>query len=148
MGLSREAINFNKELIFGEIGAMVGAPLASYVGSRFTSSIDTIATITVIGAAIGASLFWICMRIYDKLKDTELSRKKFLEDLAYLVPVASLLVFTIYYPSLFLLSRYLLENDYRAVTSAVISQISAYVLFLLAINTYRYSLLKIMGRKL
>ena len=148
MKVSDEALSFNKELLFGEIGSVIGAPLASFIGSKFTSSIDAIATITVIGAAIGASLFWLGMRIYDKLKNSDVSRKKFVEDLAYLIPVASLLVFTIYYPSLYLLSHYLLENDYRAVSSAMISQVSSYVLFLLSINTYRYFLLKLTGRKL
>jgi|SRR3989304_6794631 len=148
MRISDEALNFNKELLFGEIGAMIGAPSASYISSHFTSSIDTIAMITVMGAAVGSSILWLSMRIYDKLKKGETSKKKFIEDLAYLVPVASFLVFTIYYPSLYLLSQYFLENDYRAVSSAIMSQISSYILFLLAINTYRYFLLKLTGRKL
>jgi len=146
--ISESAVNFNKELLFGEVGSMIGAPLFSYISSKFTSSIETISTVTVVGAAIGASAFWLGMRIHDKLRKGEASEKKFLEDLAYLVPVASLLVFTIYYPSLYLLSQYLLEHDYRAVSSAIISQVSSYTLFLLLINTYRYFLLRITGRKL
>ncbi|MEX2017228.1 MAG: hypothetical protein WD876_02040 [Candidatus Pacearchaeota archaeon] len=148
MKISKEAINFNKEFLFGEVGAIIGAPLASYIGSRFTSSIDTIATVTVIGAAIGASLFWLGMRVHDRLNQIKTSKKNFVKDLLYITPIASLFVFLIYYPSLFLLSRHLLENDYRAVSSAIISQMSAYVLFLSAINIYRYAVLKLTGRKL
>lgn len=148
MKLSKNFINFNKEFIFGEIGGIIGAPIASHIGSQLYSSVNIISAITVAGVAIGATLFWLGMRIYDKFKEGNVSKKKFFQDLAYLAPVASLLVFTIYYPSLFFLSRYFLQHDYLAVSSALIAQLFSYIIFLVSINLYRHFILRFTGRNL
>lgn len=148
MKISKDALNFNKEILFGEIGAMLGAPFFSYIFSKFSLSANTFATLTVVGVMISASVFWLFMRIYDKTRNGRIEKKKFIEDLAYLTPVASLLAFLIYYPTLFLLSRYFFENNYRVVSSAIFSQMTAFGFFLFSINMYRYLLLKLTGKKL
>ena len=148
MKISEGAINFNKEILFGEIGAVFAAPIFSHIFSKFSLAANVLATLTVLSVMIIASLLWLVMRIYDKSREGKIETGKFIKDLAYLTPVASALAFTIYYPTLFFLSLYFFENNYGVASSAAISQISAFVIFLLALNTYRYFLLKVVGKKL
>ena len=148
MKISKEALNFNKEILFGEAGAVIAAPLFSHIFSKFSLSPTVLATWTVISVMVTASLLWLVMRIYDKTRNGKIETGKFIGDLAYLTPVASALAFTIYYPTLFFLSRYFFENSYRVASSAAISQMSAFALFLFSLNMYRYFLLRITGRKL
>ncbi len=148
INISDGAINFNKQILFGEIGAMIGAPLFSYTASQFFSSPNTISAITVIGVIITASAFWLTLRIYDKTRNGKIETRKFLEDLAYFTPVAFVISFLVYYPTLFFLSRFLFSNDYRIVSSAIISQMTAFVIFLTSINFYRYFLIRLTGRAL
>ncbi len=72
--ISKEAINFNKEILFGELGGVIAAPTFSYFFSRFLLSANTLATLTVISVMITASLFWLGMRIYDKSKNGEIEK--------------------------------------------------------------------------
>lgn len=148
MALSKEVIDFNKELLFGEVGAMIGAQIFSYIASHLTISASLISYSSVLGAISVAALFWVSIRVYDKKKRKELSRKKFTEDLAYFTPVAFILTSIIYYPSLFFISRYFLEHKDKVIYSVLLSQLIAFSLFLIAINIYRHILLKWFGKKL
>jgi len=130
MKVSKHFINFNKQFIFGEVGSMISAPVAGYIASTFFSSPD------------------VGMRIYDQIKVEKVSKKQFLQDAAYLYPIASLLIFTIYYPSLFFLSRYFISHGYTAIGYVIGSQIVSYAIFLSSLNLYRYLLLKFTGRNL
>ncbi len=148
MVISKEAFDFNKELLFGEVGALIGAQTFSYIASHLTDSVNLISYSTVLGAILAAALFWVSIRVYDEKKRKELSRKKFTEDLAYFTPVAFILTSIIYYPSLFFISRYFLEHKDKVVYSVFLSQLIAFSLFLIAINIYRHILLKWFGKKL
>ncbi|OGJ12182.1 hypothetical protein A3K62_02740 [Candidatus Pacearchaeota archaeon RBG_16_35_8] len=148
MKVSKHFINFNKQFIFGEVGSMISAPVAGYIASTFFSSPDVISALIVAGAAIGGLVPGIGMRIYDQIKVEKVSKKQFLQDAAYLYPIASLLIFTIYYPSLFFLSRYFISHGYTAIGYVIGSQIVSYAIFLSSLNLYRYLLLKFTGRNL
>ncbi|MEM4271950.1 MAG: hypothetical protein QXD13_02600 [Candidatus Pacearchaeota archaeon] len=148
MKIARDTVDFNKEIIFGEIGAVLGAPASSFIISRFTSSVNVISYSAVIGAIIGAAIVWIATRVYDQLKMHKLSTKKFFGDIAFLTPVAFALTLLIYYPTLFLMSKYMLLSENKVIFSVILAQLIAFALFLTAINLYRYILLKITGRRI
>ncbi len=148
MKLSKGAINFNKELLFGEIGAIIGAQIFGYISSLITSSTSIISSLVVAGAIMGAALFFLSLRAYHKSRKGKLSKIKFAQDLLYFTPIAFILTLIVYYPSLFFLSNYFLTNEYHVIFSTFISQISAFILFLIAINFYRYILLKTIKKEL
>lgn len=146
--MEKTAWDFNKEILFGEIGAVAGAFLVSYLTSQFTKVASTISTSAVIGAVAGASVFWLIMRQYDQKRNKTYSTKHLANDIAYFTPVAVLLTLAVYYPALFLISQYLLTHNYNVVFSVVPSQIVAFSMFLISINIYRYFLLKYHGKRL
>jgi len=145
--ISKPAIDFNKEILFGEVGAIIGAPTTGFIVSRLTSSANLIASLSVAGAIIGAAIFWLAMRAYDKRRQGHLTMK-LARDIEYFTPAAFILASVIYYPSLFYFSKYLLLHEYKAVTSVALSQVSAFILFLIAINIYRYFLFRLFGKRL
>ena len=145
-GLS--TLDFNKEIIFGEIGALIAIPIMAYLASKVTDSAFILSALAVAGSIIGASAFWIFMRVYDEKKVHIFSMHHLVKDIEYFTPAAFLLTVLVYYPIIFFFSEYLLNRSYYAVYSVVISQAIAFTLFLAAINLYRYSLWKITGEKL
>ncbi len=146
--ISKSAINFNKELIFGELGAIAGAQVFGYVSSLFSASSNVISSFATIGAIIGAAIFFLSLRIYDKFKEKDLSRKKFANDLLYFTPVAFVLTLLVYYPMLFFADRYLLNNEHHVFYATLAAQLIAFACFLILINIYRYALIKLAGKRL
>ncbi len=84
---TKNTINFNKEIIFGEIGALIGTPLSSYIISKFIPSVRAIAFSAVLGGIIGGALFWLFMRSYDKKIEKKFSVKNLAEDIIYFTPL-------------------------------------------------------------
>lgn len=146
MTISKEAINFNKEILFGELGAVVGTQSFGYLSSKITHSVNIISYSVVIGAVIVASLFWFLMRVYDRKIRRSYSDKKIIEDVAYFTPASAALTILFYYPALFLITRHLLENSTRVYYSAILAQIIAFSIFLVGINIYRKILIKYYGK--
>ena len=144
----KSTLNFNKEIVVGEIGALIGAPLLSFIVSRVTSHPRDVSIAAVLGAAIGACSSWLAMRIRDRGKERNFSARTLAHDIAYFTPAALLLTVTVYYPTLYVLSGDLLHVEHRVVSSVIISQLAAFLLFLLLINVYRYLLAKIVGKVL
>lgn len=138
----RNTINFNKELLFGEIGAIIGAPLASYLISLFTYTPRYIAFSAVLGGIFVEAIFWLSMRLYDKNTYEKYSVKNLGEDIIYFTPVAFLVALFIYYPILFFGSEYLIRDHYRIIYSVISSQFVAFAFFLGLMNVYRYFLAK------
>ena len=141
-------MNFNKEIFFGEIGALIGPPSISYLVSLFTSVVKYISFAAVVGGLMGQVIFWLYMRIYDKKVDKNMSVKNLAEDIIYFTPVAFLIAVLVYYPTLFFASEYLLNDQYKVVYAVISSQILAFSAFLILINVYRYFLAKIYGKVL
>jgi small-conductance mechanosensitive channel len=147
MGITKETINFNKEILFGEIGAVIGTQGFGYVASKITHSINVISYSVVIGAILISSLFWFLMRVYDRKIRKSYSDKKIVEDIAYIAPASAVLTIVFYYPTLFLATRYLLEN-HKVYYSAILAQIIAFSVFILGINIYRKILMKYYNKTL
>ena len=141
-------LNFNKEIVFGEVGALIGAPALGWISSQVTNSPNIISTSAVIGSILGAALFWVSIRVYDKKRTGQLSKRGFIEDIAYFTPVAFILALLLYYPSLFLVSEYFIKHHIRVVYSVMFSQFIAFFFFIISINFYNYFLLKLVGKRL
>ena len=138
--------NFNKEILFGELGSILGSPLISYLASQFTSNIKIISFFAVIGAIIGASVFWLSMRVIDKKKQYEKSIANLGKDILYFTPAAFLLTLLIYYPTLYFLSYNFLNSQNKILLSVIFAQLLAFTFFLIMINIYRYFLAKYYGK--
>ena len=148
MNRTKSFISFNKELLFGEIGAILSAPLFAYIAFKMGYTQEAISGFAVGGAIFGAAVFWLGTRIYDKKKEKSFSGKGLASDLAYFTPVAFLLTLLVYYPTLFFLSLELLTYSGGIVSSVFLSQIIAFFLFLVAINAYRLILARFFGKVL
>ncbi len=141
-------LRFNKELIFGEVGSLIGAPLFADIASYFTSNGKSIAFSALAGAIIGASAFWLASRAYDKKMSNNPSAKGMVNDVLYFTPVAFLASLLIYYPTLFFGVQHLLVNQYGVLSSVISSQLVGFFIFLTVMNTYRYFLAKFFGKVL
>ncbi|NMB66758.1 hypothetical protein GYA25_01720 [Candidatus Woesearchaeota archaeon] len=141
-------LNFNKELIFGEIGAVFGANFLSLSLSHIYSSSKIIPFVAVVGALLGSSLFWVILRVYDQTRERYFSMKKFSSDLLYFSPVAFIISLLTYYPSIFLISRYFLIHKRFGIFPVFVSQILGFSFFLILINIYRFLLIKMKNKRL
>lgn len=148
-GINRSnTFSFNKELVLGESGALISAPLVSDLVAHFTSHARLISLSAVIGGVLGAAVFWLAARAYDKEKAKSLSLKGLASDVLYFTPVAFLLAVLVYYPTLYLLSDELLGDRYHVLPAVIAAQLTAFSLFLICINIYRYLLAKVRGKVL
>ncbi len=146
--ISKETIDFNKELLFGEIGALIGIQFVDFISLFFSISISLIPHLIILGAIIGGSLFWISARIYYKSKEGNYSEKKLITDVEYFAPASAILTFTFYYPALFFSTKYFLIHHRHLEFSSIVSQTIAFLLFVIAINIYRYVLFKVFRKKI
>ena len=135
-------VDFNKEILMGEIGALLGVQLFSYVSSKIYHSPEAISFFAVLGAIFFSSLFFLGMRIYHYDKRNDLSIKKTIKDVSYYAPGSLVIVFLFYYPLLFLVSRSLLGSGVEVSLAVFLSQVVAFFYFLIFINIYRLSLKK------
>ena len=140
--------DFNKEIIIGEIGALIFIPLFSFIASLFTSSVNIISSMTIVGSIVGASIFWISTRIYDEKRIDIYSLSRIIKDVEYFTPAAFILTSLIYYPLIFAFSHYFLNKQDQVVYSVLGAQAIAFALFLAAINIYRFYLWKLAGKRI
>ena len=146
--ISRSFLNFNKEILFGEIGTLIGIQIVDIISFAFKVKVRLIPYLTVLGAIVFGSLFWLFTRVYDKSKEGRYTIKKLLQDMEYFTPASAILTFLIYYPTLFFGTKYFLRHNRRLEFSTITSQLIAFLLFITAINVYRYVLLKVTKKKL
>ncbi len=146
--ISRAALNFNKEILFGELGAIAGAQVFGYISSESGSHHSLTTILVVAGAMVGSAIFYLISRFYHQKKTKVFSIKKFRTDLLFFTPVALTLTIGIYYPSLYLFEKYFLENIHAVIFSTFLAQTLAFVFFLAGINIYRIILIKSFKRKL
>ncbi len=144
---TRDTFNFNKQILLGEIGAVIGAPLSGHIASLFTHASYIISSVAVIGAIVGSGIVFLGTRAYDKAKQNALSKKEFARDLLFFTPVAFAIACCISYPTLYFLSKHLISY-YPVALAIAVSEIAAFMLFLIAINYYRYLLMKHHGKVL
>jgi hypothetical protein len=148
MPVTASTLHFNRELLFGEVGALIiASPFASLV-ARFTSSPAVTSGAAVAGTLAGGGLFWLGARIYDQCRDRDLDRKALATDIAYFTPAALVLGFAVYDPAIYFTSRHLLRGGDRVFPAVLLAQAVAFLLFLGCMNLYRLLLLRVVGRRL
>jgi hypothetical protein len=148
MTITKGTIDFNKEILFGECGALLGTQAGGYISAYLTNSVDIIASSVVFGAIVMASLFWAIMRIYDKSHRDNYSKDKFIDDVKYFTPASAFLTIFFYYPTLFLATRHFLINGRIVEFSAIVAQTIAFAIFIMGINLYRFILIKYYKKEL
>jgi len=146
--MHKSTLVFNRELLFGECGALLLANPAASVVSRYTKSADAISYAAVGGTLAGGAAFWLAARIYDSTRDKRLDAKALASDIGYFTPAAIIFGFLVYDPSIFLATHRLLRDGESVVPSVFIGQAVAFLLFLLCMNAYRVLLLKVRGKRL
>jgi hypothetical protein len=143
----QKTIHFNKELLFGEAGGLIGTQSFSYLTAQFTANLKTISASVVFGAMIGA-ICWTLMRIHHQKKSKTHSASNLAWDMAYFTPAAIIISILVYYPILYFMSYHFLTGRHTIFSSVITAQITAFLCFLLPINLYRYLLAKLHGKVL
>lgn len=140
--MDKNFFNFNKQIIFGELGSIIGAPSFTYIATFFTKNPNWISISAVAGSLIGAAILWLITRIYDEKKRNRYEIKTLATDIVYYTPVATPLVFLVYQPLLFFLTRVFLGAGLYSLIAVIIAQFIAFLSFLILINLYRLFLIK------
>jgi len=133
---------FNQEIIFGEIGALVGAYVAGLTAAHLTRSAALISASLIPGTLLGGSIFWLTARIAHQRARRTWSVGMLARDLGYFTPAAMVLGFAVYDPAIFLASHFLLVRGARVALSVAAGQVTAFSLFLAGMNGYRLILAK------
>ncbi|MCR4327514.1 MAG: hypothetical protein NUV46_02955 [Nanoarchaeota archaeon] len=141
-------LDYNREMFFGFIGAIIGAPLLSFIVSRFTSSLDLISASAVAGDILGGAVMWVGSRIYFKIQRGKYSALNLTKDIAYFTPAAFVIAVLVLYPTIFFLSKSLINNQVGTILSVMLSQLVALLLFVLFMNIYRIVLIRFFGKVL
>jgi hypothetical protein len=146
--LKQSTLNFNREILLGECGALIMASPTSLAVSHFTRDPSIISSSAVAGTLVGGALFWLLARIYDKVREKSFNAKAMASDIGYFAPAAVILGFLVYDPSIYFTSRHLLKMGDKVGDSVLAGQLVAFVLFLLFMNVYRLLLLRVRGKSL
>jgi hypothetical protein len=144
----QSTLNFNREILAGECGALVLANLAAPAASHFTGNAAVISATAVAATLVGGGLSWLAARIYDRKKQNTFNTKAIVSDIGYFTPGAIVLGFGVYDPAIYLVTHHLLVRDTGVGWAVLIGQVVAFTLFLLALNAYRFLLLRFKGKEL
>jgi len=135
--------NFNKEILFGESGALILANVTAPIVAHFTQNNNIISVSALLSTLIGGSLFWLTTRIYHhKKKDSDFKVSKIKSDISYFTPAAFIFGLVVYDPAIYFISNYLLNSHYTVGISVITGQVIAFSLFLICMNLYRLFLKK------
>jgi len=146
--MQKTTLDFNREILFGECGALLLAGPSASAVAHFTRNAAIISSSAVAGTLIGGALFWLAARIYDTVREKRFDAKTLASDIGYFTPAAVILGFLVYDPSIYLTSHYLLKQGDRVGRSVIAGQVVAFALFLSCMNIYRMLLLKLKGKRL
>ena len=133
-------IDFNKEILIGEIGALLGAVLLGFLAFYIHKNPNWVSTLTLLGSITGGSASWWITRIYDEKRRNEFSIKKLGKDLSVYTPVAILIALFISFPTVFFVTHAISARIRFDFLGSLAGELSGFVLFLLLMNGYRYLL--------
>lgn len=150
MAIKKSTINFNKEMIFAELGSFLCTPAFAYLFSAVTHTPKIISFGAVLGGIVGSSISYVVTRLWDKnySENKNYKSKELIDDLKYFTPVAFLLALVVYYPVVFFVSKHLIVEKYKVTISASLAQMGAFILIAILLNIYRVILRKITGKEL
>ena len=139
---------FNKELLFGELGSFLVAYFAANAVAHFTRIAAIISGTAVAGTLIGGTIFWLIARIVHQRAGNRWSARGLAVDIGYFTPATLVLSFLVYDPAIYLVSHALLVGGSSVAASVFVGQTTAFILFLAGMNAYRIILVKVRGRHL
>ena len=146
--MEQDTVHFNLELLFGEIGAFMVAPLFAHLASLIRHTPHFISFFGVIGALVGSSIFWLTFRVRNAKIRGEYSRGKIINDILYYTPAATILGILVYQPTFFLLSSNLIEGGFSIFHSILVGQFIAFLCFAILLNIYRFILERVTMKRL
>lgn len=141
-------LNFNKQLVGGEIGALTGAPLFSAIAARLSDDPAVISFSAVIGGLVISSLFWLVIKFRDERREGARAARRLAGQIAWFSPAAFVLGLITYQPTLFFAGRYLIKRGVAVVPAVLAAQALAFLLFVVAMNGYRMILLGAAGKRI
>jgi len=144
----QSTLNFNKELLLGECGALLVANFGAVAVSHYTHRAGVISASAVVGTLLGGTLFWLGARIWDQVRAKSFHARGLASDIGYFTPGAIVLGFLVYDPAIYLTSHHFLLLGGQVGWAVVGGQILAFGLFLISMNLYRAVLLKVRGKRL
>lgn len=144
----RRFFDFNKEIIFGEIGALLGSALGSYLSFLISHNEKLIPIFSVVGSFLGSTTLYLSTKIYNKRKRKELSLRNLIHDLMYYTPAAAPLRIFIGYPLLYFFTRYFVKNGLGAFYSGALGEFLSFLIFLFLINMYRIILFRFFKKRI
>ncbi len=138
--MESRAVDFNKEILIGELGALLGASFFGLESFLIGKSPNFISIFTIIGSIIGGSYSWLITRIYDERKRNEFSIKKLKRDLSLYTPIALLVALLITYPIVFFVTRSISSKIHLSFLGPFAGELSGFAVFIVLMNGYRYIL--------
>ena len=129
MKISKETLNFNKEILLGEVGSLIGIQIVRFISIHFFFYPRLIPHLSVLGGMIGGSLSWLLARVYYKSKEGEYSEKKFFKDIEYFTPASTFFTVIFYYPVLFFATKHFLnitEWNFQRLLAQILSFLRVY----------------------
>jgi len=145
---NKRFVDFNKEIISGEIGAILGAALGGFVAVYIAHTRNTISFFVLLFSILSASTFFILTKIRNQKKEGIFSIKNIFKEIAYYSPVACLFGVFVGYPFLFLLTKHFLKVGFHPYSAGIISEFTVFLFFLFSINIYRFVLLRVFNREI
>ncbi len=130
-------LDYNKEIIFGEIGALLGSALGGYLSFLISQNENIIPTFAVVGSFIGSSTLFLSTKIYDKKKRKELSFMNIFNDLKYYTPAAAIMRVLFGYSLLYFLTSLFVKMEVGAFYAGALGEFLSFLVFLVLINIYR-----------
>ncbi len=146
--LNKRVIDFNKEILIGEIGALLGASLFGFLGSLISRSPNFIPIATVIGSIFGGCISWVAARFHYEKKNNRFSARKFTRDISFYTPVAFLISVLVAYPTVIVVTHSIFLENSIPYLSSFIGELSGFIVFLILINAYRYILSRYLNKRL
>lgn len=128
---------FNKEIISGGIGSILGSAFGAYLSFLISKNENLIPIFSVVGSFIGNTTFFLSTKVYDKIKRKEFSMKNLFKDLAYYTPAAAPISIFIGYPAMYFITQFFIQNGLSAFYSGALGAFLAFLIFLTLINIYR-----------
>ena len=133
---------FNKEVLYGEAGAILGAAAISTLASHFTMSRIIISQFAVIGSMLGGGSLFLIKKIQHKIQKKQPVLKSTVRDLEVFTPAALLITLVVSYPIVYYLTKFFIKLHWHPYFAGGLSEIGGFLAFLLLINIYRLILVR------